>query len=69
MVSTYDLAHPQPTDWSLAAEAELVVALEKCEAQIATEPALAIAWQQRSYFLGRLGRYQDAVASYQKTLA
>ncbi|MEO0491052.1 MAG: tetratricopeptide repeat protein, partial [Cyanobacteria bacterium J06659_2] len=46
-------------------ERELLIYERVLEAQ----PNNHEAWRHRSYLLGHLGRYQAAIASYEKTLA
>ncbi len=50
-------------------EDRLLQWLTTCETQLAQQPTAADLLQQRSYYLARLGRYPDAISSYQKTLA
>lgn len=46
----------------------MLKALALCEAELSIHPTSAAYWQQRSYYLARLRRYQEAINSYQKTL-
>lgn len=56
-------------DGKIVSKDELLLLLARCEGRLSDNPTSAVFWQQRSYYLVRLGRYQDAINSYQKTLA
>ncbi|NER81030.1 MAG: tetratricopeptide repeat protein, partial [Leptolyngbya sp. SIO1D8] len=53
----------------LNSKEDLLALLAYCEEHIAKDPTLAAFWRRQSYCLARLGRYREAIGSYQKTLA
>lgn len=55
--------------WDLAtADVSLASALDDCNAALAKEPALVAALDSRGFVLMRLGRYDQAIASYDSAL-